>query len=229
MAKPLQMKIGDLNVVVREGPAKGRAVILFHGYGADQYDLLPLADMMDPRKQCTWYFPNGPMELMMGPGFTGRAWFQIDVQGLERAMREGRTRDMSGNRPAGFDVALKAARTFVKDVQTHHDSLFIGGFSQGAMMATELGLTLQPRPKGLVILSGALLDKGNWKKLAAQAAGLPFLQSHGENDAILGIQGAEDLHQVLTSAGMQGDFIRFRGGHEIPLTVIQQVASFVQS
>ena len=101
------MKLNGLDALHR--PAQddeSPAVLLLHGYGADQTDLAPLADMMDPDGKFHWYFPNGVLEVIIAPGFSGRAWFQIDMAEYESAMREGRLRDLTKNRPEGFDFAL---------------------------------------------------------------------------------------------------------------------------
>ena len=229
MGKLQKMKLGDLEALHR--PAENEnspAVLLLHGYGADQSDLAPLADMMDPDSKFHWYFPNGILEIIIAPGFTGRAWFQIDLAEFEAAMKEGRLRDLSKNRPEGFDQALASVNSFFQELQDRHGQVFLGGFSQGAMLCTELAFISDPQPAGLAILSGAFLDAQNWRSLSKKAKGLKFIQSHGENDALLPPKGAKDLYMTLREAGMDGQFLDFSGGHEIPLPIIQRVGQFIK-
>ena len=212
-------------------PAKNQdspAVLFLHGYGANKMDLAPLADMMDPHQEFHWYFPNGILEIIIAPGFTGRAWFQIDVAEYEAAMREGRYRDFSTSRPEGFDEALAVVNSFFQELQEKHGSVFLGGFSQGAMLCTEMAFISNPLPNGLAIMSGAYLDSENWTNLAKKAKGLNFIQSHGTNDALLPPTGAKDLHNMLTDSGLSGQLLSFEGGHEIPLPVVEKIGLFIR-
>lgn len=207
---------------------KSPAVVLFHGYGANQQDLAPLADMMDPNEEFHWFFPNGVLEIILAPGFSGRAWFQIDVAEYEAAIREGRLRDLTKSRPEGFDEALVEANSFFQNIQDRYGQVVLGGFSQGAMLAAEMAFVSNPLPAGLVLMSGSLLDQDNWKSLAPKARGLKFLQSHGENDAIVAFEGAKMLNTLMLDSGLEGQFLDFPGGHEIPPKIIDRIGSFIR-
>ena len=62
-------------------------VILFHGYGADAYDLQTLSDVLRPKKPTDFLFPQGVLEVPIGPGWTGRAWWNIvGVVGTEKSL-----------------------------------------------------------------------------------------------------------------------------------------------
>lgn len=219
----------SLQFLKRPGSNNAKALVIMHGYGADQSDLYPLADMIDPKKQWNWYFPNGIFEAIVGPGMFGRAWFEVDLERWEKNLREGKTTDMSGSRPKSMSLALGAVKDFYQQISQQHQDLVIGGFSQGSMLATELALSVDPKPKGLVIWSGTLVDKGNLNQLLAKRNDVPFIQTHGVNDAVLGFQYAKNLYKNLTDYKMQGDFLEFRGGHELPQVVLQKTQSFLQS
>lgn len=220
--------IAGLQTNVIAGRPGGRAVIIFHGYGADFTDLMPVADMMGLR-DVTWYFPNGTQQVIIGGGMSGRAWFPIDMDRIEKQMIKGEHFDFTNHRPQGIDRARDLATKFYEEVAKSHNQVYLGGFSQGAMLATEIALTAKRKPDGLVLMSGVLLDEPNWKKLAAKLSGVRFIQSHGKNDVILGYEFGEKLFEMLTDAGLDGNFIQFSGGHEIPPKVIQQIASFLKS
>lgn len=105
----------------------------------------------------------------------------------------------------------------------------LGGFSQGAMVCTEVALTSPLSVAGLVLLSGTLLHEDVWRQAATARAGLPFVQSHGRQDPLLGVAEARRLHGVLTDAGLVGELHEFNGQHEIPRPILQQVSAFLQS
>lgn len=219
-------QLANLDCSVIEGTTPKKAIIFLHGYGADKSDLVPLAEMITRSKDTTWIFPNGILEVIIGPGFTGRAWFTIDMARLERAMRTGQHEEFGLKRPAGLDHARDRVMKLYNEIRAQYQTVYIGGFSQGAMLATEVTLHAKDKPNGLVIMSGVMADP-EWPMLAQKMPGLRYLQSHGKNDAILAYAQAEKLNEVLNAAGWDGEFIPFSGGHEIPPKVIEKIARFV--
>lgn len=223
-------KIGTLKCQVIEGaPASGPCIVFFHGYGANSSDLIPLAEMMSLSTDVTWVFPEAPLQVIIAPGFYGKAWFQIDNKRLELAMKTGEPADMSMSSPKGLDAACMAAISMYEELLKKHSRVILGGFSQGAMLATEVTLTHKVKPAGMVLMSGTLINKTRWSELAPSCHGLPFIQTHGKNDALLGFEYAELLFELLTDAGLSGEFVSFNGGHEIPPKVIERIAHFLRS
>lgn len=218
-----------LEFLKRPGSKAAKAVIFFHGYGADQADLYPLADIIDPKKEWNWYFPNGLLQAIVGPGMFGRAWFPLDMARFERNMREGKTSDLSGDRPPQLNQALQAAGHLYEQVSQKHSDIVLGGFSQGSVLATRLALLVNPEPKGLVIWSGSLVDKKGMQELLAKRTTVPFIQSHGVNDTILGFEYAENLFRMLTENQCRGEWLPFQGGHEIPMAVLKRTGDFIRS
>ena len=221
------MKSGLTNIagvetlqVVGEDDSVG--VIFFHGYGANMHDLFPLWELWHADK-FNWYFPNGVHPLDMGY-YEGRAWFSIDIEKLEKSIREGTPRDLKNSIPPEFDTTLTKLEHLVLEISKKHKTLILGGFSQGAMCASHLALKENLKIDGLVLLSGALLAEERFPK-ACRA--IPFYQSHGKQDPILSIEGSRDLEQKLQSLNFKGVLHPFSGGHEIPPTVINEVRSFL--
>lgn len=229
MKSALHKQWGSLKTLTVDGKPGGPAVILFHGYGADASDLIPMAEMMGLSADITWIFPDAPMEVIIAPGIHGKAWWQIDMKRLEKAMVSGELVDMSDTTPQNFEGARKVAMSLYDEVIKKHSRLIIGGFSQGAMLSTEIALSHSTKPAGLLILSGTLICKNRWVELAKKSSGLRFFQSHGKNDALLGFEFAERLFSMLQDAGLDGDFMPFSGGHEIPAKVIDRAASFIRN
>jgi phospholipase/carboxylesterase len=203
-----------------------RAIILLHGYGADMHDLSSLREWLDPEQRWHWYFPNGPLRIPMGGYGEGRAWFPIDLAALEEAMRRGTTRDFSGDSSREFLQAVEGAEAFCQQIKDQHAELIIGGFSQGAMVTSHVAARDNVSLKGLVLLSGNLVDLKTLE--ASTPPVIPFFQSHGQQDAVLGFTHAEALHALLVKKGLKGTWVPFRGGHEIPLPVLQGLKSFLE-
>ena len=105
----------------------------------------------------------------------------------------------------------------------------LGGFSQGAMVATDVTLASPNDVDGLVIWSGTLLDEAGWTKRAKDMEGRRFFQSHGGGDPVLPYALAQRLHDVLKTGGAQGQLMGFGGGHDIPVNVLRATAEFTKS
>lgn len=229
MKNAVHKSIGPFKTLTLDGRVDNSCIVFFHGYGADAADLMPLVDMMNVSADATWIFPEAPMEVIIAPGFYGRAWFQIDSRRLENSMKNGEPLDMSNSVPEGLTSVRKSAAQFYSEVRKKYKKVIIGGFSQGAMLAIDIALNADKKPDGLVIMSGTLVNKKEWEKLVTSCTGLHFFQSHGKNDALLGFNYAENLYDMLTSGGMNGDFMSFNGGHEIPPKVIEKIDKYITS
>ena len=224
-------RLAGLDYVEHVISARGPTIVLLHGYGADCNDLAPLASVFPPDTAARWVFPNGPLEVPIGPHMMGRAWFPIDMAAIEAAMMRGGHRDFSGATPPGFLEAAKAAADFVAALNVPPQDLILGGFSQGAMLATELALSASEPPRGLVALSGTLLSKDRWADALGRERTRPLrvFQSHGQGDPILSFKDAVSLQTMLVTAGADVSWHPFSGGHEIPAPVLRDLAHFLKS
>lgn len=204
-------------------------LILFHGYGADAYDLRSLSEVIVTNKPTHMIFPQGILEVPIGPGWTGRAWWNIDVEALQRAAMTGVPRDLSESKADGHEKLTARIFEMIAALKVPWNRIILGGFSQGAMLATDIFLRAPETPKGLVILSGALVNKTEWKELAQKRAGSRFFMSHGQSDMVLAHKGAAQLETLLNQAGLKGSLMTFQGGHEIPMNAIQKLNDYLKS
>ncbi|EMY70148.1 alpha/beta hydrolase [Leptospira vanthielii] len=221
--------LGPLQVLRVQGDPDAPTVVLFHGYGASAFDLYPIHEVLVTDQKFNWVFPHGHLSIPLMPGYSGRAWFPIDMAALEEAIRKNDFRNFADKDPEGMDVARQAAYLMLDAIGVPWNQLILGGFSQGAMLATDLTLRKEEISKGLMILSGALVNESLWKELAPKKSNLRFFQSHGEFDPILGYANAKKLEKLLRNSGLLGEFIAFNGGHEIPAPVIQGVSRYLNS
>jgi phospholipase/carboxylesterase len=228
-------QMGELACRVLGAEQPSFVVLLCHGYGAPGTDLVPMAhELMHLRpalaEQVRFLFPEAPLTL---PGFFGaRAWWHIDVARYERALRTGDLRDMRAEIPEGLASARRKLMALLEVAQVETglplSRFLLGGFSQGAMLATDVTLRLEEAPAGLAALSGTLLCEEEWRPRAAKRAGLPVLQSHGRVDPVLPYQAAEWLRELLTESGMEVNFIPFDGAHTIPGESMHALAELIE-
>jgi len=225
-ASPRLVRLGRLDAVEVPSPeAKALTVVGLHGYGADMRDLAPLAAEIPVSRPIRWIFPDGPETLEWG----GKAWFPIDVAAFEENSRTGKPRDLSGREPEGMAAARAQLKAALDELAAPPDRLVLMGFSQGAMMALDAALRAPRAPAGVAILSGTLVDRAALAKLAPSKKGIPFFQSHGSVDPILGFAQALALEAELKSAGWSGSLRKFEGGHGIPPEIIEELGAWLDA
>jgi phospholipase/carboxylesterase len=179
------------DLVHRERPAAGTpdgALVLFHGRGADEHDLFPLLDALDPDRRLAGYTVRAP--LRMPPG--AYHWY---------VMREIGYPDpetfLAAARVVGGWLDALAADTGIAAERT-----VLAGFSQGAVMTYALGLGAgRPRPAALIALSGFMPTVPGWELRPEQAP--PVAIGHGTYDPVIGVEWGRRAKAVLEGAGAE--------------------------
>ncbi len=194
-------------------------VILFHGFGADAHDLEGLRDYIFLNSKVNWRFPNGVFEVPIGPGWTGRAWWPLTLNSLPS--------DWSDYTPDVMPTLVPAIIKMIEDLKVPWNKIILGGFSQGAMLATEIYLQAPEKPLGLISMSGSLIRQTEWtQKLEARKGAKVFL-CHGENDQVLPIKGSQKLLNIFKQKGLEPQWVTFPGGHEIPPKALQGITQYI--
>lgn len=220
--------IGPL-AVTAVGSGEGPAIVLCHGYGAPGDDLVALAGAVDAGPGVRWFFPAAPLELSWG----GRAWWEIDLDRRVALAARGQGDQLRQETPEGLAEARAMLEATIAELEraygVRRDRLVLGGFSQGAMLATEIALAAEVPFAGLVILSGTLLSQDRWAAAArARGSSLHVLMSHGRRDPMLRFEDAEALRALLEDGGAEVEWVEHGGQHEIPRVVLGALGAFVR-
>ena len=216
------------------------AVVLCHGFGASAADLIPLAaDLLERApplgNRVRFVFPAAPVALPEFGGGDARAWWPIDWETnlALRATGEAGRATLRARVPEGLTQARRQLAACVEAVlQTSGlpaGRVVLGGFSQGAMVTTDLALRQDEAPAALVIFSGTLTAEAEWRSRAPRRKGLPVLQSHGRQDPILPFADAVALRDLLQQAGLVVDFLAFDGPHTIPEEALVRLSTLLLS
>ncbi len=173
-------------MIVRERPAEGAAqgaLVLLHGRGADEHDLYPLLDELDPERRLDGYCPRGPLSLPPG----GAHWYVVPRVGFPDR--------------ATFETSYRAASEWLDSLP--HARIVLGGFSQGAVMSYALGLGAgRPRPAAIAAFSGFIPQVDGWS-LDLERPLPPIAIGHGEYDPVIDIEFARDARDTLLEAGAE--------------------------
>jgi phospholipase/carboxylesterase len=214
----------------REGGGDGPLVVLMHGFGAPGTDLVGLWRVLRVPSGTRFAFPEAPLTLPEY-GSEARAWWQIDITRFQRPLSAAELEARTREAPPGLDAArthvIAALDALQEQLGVSSSQIVLGGFSQGSMLACEVALA-DPRPfAGLALLSSTLIHADAWLANLPARRGLPVFQSHGQDDPILPFALAELLRDHLVQAGLEVDWLPFRGGHEIPGSVLDRLGAFV--
>lgn len=211
------------------GGGDGPLVVLMHGFGAPADDLVVLGEMLQLPRETRFAFPAAPISLPMWTG--ARAWWMIDLARYEAILTGGDLRALSEDEPPGLAEVRTRIDAMLDELQGElaiaGSRIALGGFSQGAMLATDVALRSDRPLAGLVLLSGTFLCRSIWLERMAARRDLPVFQSHGQHDPLLPFTLAEDLRDALRAAGLAVDWLRFPGGHEIPPPVLAGASRFL--
>jgi phospholipase/carboxylesterase len=168
-------------------------VIFLHGYGADGNDLIGLAEPLAPHLPSTRFLaPNAPQRCANNP--MGFQWFPIPwLDGSS----EVASAVAAGQAFAMLDGWLDAVAG--QGVPPERTALV--GFSQGAMMALQVGLRRKAPLAGIVGFSGRLLRP---ERLAAEIATRPpVLLVHGDEDPMVPFASLAEAAGALRAAGVE--------------------------
>lgn len=189
-----------------ERPAVGEPaglLILHHGRGTDERDLLPLADALDPERRLHVASPRGPLTL---PGSQGYHWYRVPRVGYPD--------------PESFAGAHRALADF-------HDGLWertgitpertvLGGFSMGAVMSYALALGGdRPTPAGILAFSGFVPSVENWQPDLAGRVGMRTFIAHGRRDPVIAVSFGREAEERLRNAGLEVEYHETEAAHHI--------------
>jgi phospholipase/carboxylesterase len=186
----------------------------------------------EARPKAVIVFPQAPLDLVEQGIPGGRAWWPVDIDRLVNRRTPELLEQFKKACPAGLPEARNALLALLaeagKEFGLAADRFILGGFSQGSMLATDVALRLKKMPAGLIVLSGALTNEEEWRRLAGERGPLSVLQTHGRRDAILPFAMGTALRDLFAEAGAELDFLAFNGDHEIPLEALHRMAHFVR-
>ena len=211
------MPFGDLTYLERPAAAEPEGVlVLFHGRGADEYDLHPLLDFLDPERRLLGVTPRGPLHLPPG----GAHWYAVHEIGYPDPETFTATLARAGGwlDAMAEETGIPAARTV------------LGGFSQGAVMTYALGLgTGRPRPAALVALSGFVPTAPGFE-LDLTPPIPPVAIGHGAMDPVIAVDWGRQARDLLRDAGAEPVYRESeRLGHSIDPTFLRELRAWIGS
>jgi phospholipase/carboxylesterase len=206
-----------VTLVSRARPATGEPeglLVLFHGRGADEHDLLPLADVLDPERRLLVVTPRGPLSLPPG----GAHWYVI--------------RELGYPDPPTFLHSYELASGWLDGLADETgippERTVLGGFSQGAVMSYALGLGKgRRRPAALIAFSGFMPTVPGFE-LDVEGDLPPVAIGHGTYDPVIGVEWGRRAKETLEAAGAQVLYSESPMPHTIDPRYAAELASWIR-
>lgn len=185
-------------------------VLVMHGRGADANDLADIAPEIDHGYR--FVFPNAPRPFEPYAGMTfGFTWFD-GWPPVRETIVESR----------------KQLLKFVDEITNRYPTskIAVSGFSQGGMMALEVGFRLKQQPAGIVVMSGAIYED-DLPDLRGRKE-TPVLIAHGTHDDVVPVLTARRTRMILEDYGVRPEYHEFPMGHWVVPEELAVVRDFLR-
>jgi phospholipase/carboxylesterase len=187
-----------------------------HGRGADENDLFPLFDLLDPDRRLVGATPRGPLSLPPG----GAHWYVVRQVGYPDP----------DTFKASYELLTSFLDFFLEEQSIPPERTVLGGFSQGTVMSYALGLGAgRPRPAGIMALSGFIPTVEGFELDLSKAEGMPVAIGHGTQDPVIGVEFGRDARRRLSEAGADVTYRESPMGHGIDPGFARELPEWLQN
>ncbi len=188
-----------------EGSKDAPLLILLHGRGSNEGNFISMAPNLDPKLRVVSV--RGP--LILRPG--SFAWF--DLQRGQNGLRKYEENEVL----AMSDQLIDFIEELISKYGLEPSKIFIGGFSQGAIMSLGTGLRHPGVIDGVLCLSGALYPEFMKDfKLKKEHEELSILVTHGRKDNVLSFDHINEAVDLLKQKGLDVSFKHYDSAHTFP-------------
>ncbi len=190
-------------------------LILHHGRGSDEQDLIGIADLLDPQHRLHVVAPRGPLTLPGSPGFH---WYRVPRVGYP---------DHDTFHAARASLAVLHDRLWERTGLGPQQTV-LGGFSMGSVMSYALGMGVdRAAPAGVLAFSGFVPVVEGWQPSLSDRPATRVFIAHGRRDPVMEIGFARRARDLAVSAGLAVDYHESDGAHQIDPEHLSAAASWL--
>ncbi len=187
---------------VAEGEPEG-LLVLHHGRGTEERDLLGLADALDPERRLQVVTPRAPLSL---PGSPGYHWYLVPRVGYpdHDTFHAARAALAALHDKLWEETGLGPERTV------------LGGFSMGSVMSYAMALGAdRPAVAGILAFSGFVPVVDGWEPTFDDRQGTRAFVAHGRRDPIIEVGFGRRARDLLEAGGLGVEYRESDVGHQI--------------
>ncbi len=207
-------------VELKIGMSPTHAIIWMHGLGADGNDFVPIVNELSLPQglQIRFVFPHAPERpVTINNGYVMRAWYDISNTSSE---------DESGIRDSQQAINALIAQEIQNGIAS--ENIILAGFSQGGVMALQVGLRHTSRLGGIVALS-CYLPLADMLAQEAESvnATLPIFMAHGSQDSVIPISRAVTSNEKLLAANYSVEWHEYPMAHSVCMEEIEDISRWL--
>jgi phospholipase/carboxylesterase len=190
-------------------------LVLHHGRGSDEQDLIGLAPVLDPEERLHVVAPRAPLRV---PGSPGYHWYLVPRVGYPD--------------PDSFRAAYRELAALHDELWERTgigpDRTVLGGFSMGTVMSYALGLGAdRPPVAGILALSGFVPTLEGWEPSLEDRRATRVLIAHGRQDMVIPVSFARRAHELLESAALTVDYRESDAAHHVDPGDVPRVTAWL--
>ncbi|MCW3078136.1 MAG: Esterase [Bacteroidetes bacterium] len=197
---------------------KTPVVIMLHGYGSNEEDLFDLAKSLDER------FLIVSLRAPFAADGQGYCWFKLDF--LPQKQFKYDYNQVKESRSKVFSFISKVCKAYKAD----STQVFLLGFSQGAILSYDLALTKPTEIKGVLALSGGIMEESKKIKFdPLKVSNVNFFIAHGNADQVIDYKQAEEASRFLQSKKNNVTFKTYEMPHAIVGKELNDIKAWLKS
>ncbi len=201
-----------------ERPAAARPVgllVLHHGRGTEERDLLGLADVLDPERRLRVVTPRAPLSL---PGSPGYHWYLVPRVGFP---------DHDSFHAARAALA-ELHDEFWEETGVGPERTVLGGFSMGSVMSYAMALGAdRPAAAGILAFGGFVPTVEGWEPVFDDRRATRAFIAHGRRDPIIEVGFAQRARDLLEAGGLDVTYRESDVGHQIDPTHLADATAWL--
>jgi phospholipase/carboxylesterase len=206
------------SLVTVERPAAGDPdglLVLHHGRGTDEGDLIGLADALDPARRLRVVSARGPLRV---PGWPGHHWYLVSKVGYPDR--------------ASFDAARVALAELHDQLWEEGDvgpgRTVLAGFSMGAVMSHAMGWSGgRPAVAGVLAFSGFVPTVAGWRPSLGDRTGTRAFLAYGTLDPVIEVGFGRAARDLLVAGGIDVTYRESEVVHTIDPATIPLAAEWL--
>jgi phospholipase/carboxylesterase len=208
-------------VEIEPDQAPAGTVIWMHGLGADAHDFEPIVALLTLNQPLRFVFPNAPVRpVTINAGMEMRAWYDIDP-----------------GAPLTGEAEIRESAAAVQHLVEQENSrgiataaITLAGFSQGGVIALQLGLRSNERLAGIMALSTYVHDHEHLNEEVSFASiDVPIFMAHGRADPMIPIARAVTSREAMAALNYQIQWHEYAMGHQVCPEEIADIAAWLNS
>lgn len=206
-------------IEIETGDGVAGTVLWLHGLGADAHDFEPIVPMLELARPLRFVFPNAPVRpVTINAGMEMRAWYDIDPGAPLAGTEDIRT--------SATELERLVDREIARGVEGSRITL--AGFSQGGVIALQLGLRYPEPLAGIMALSTYVHGHETLvEEVSLASVDTPIFMAHGVADPMIPIARAVTSRDTLLALNYQVEWHEYRMGHQVCPEEIRDISAWL--